>query len=1775
MKYSKMRYASFVLLLFIGCVQNIITAQTVGVGSASYTKSFPGVDEAGRNGYPSGSPQLSGDAIGKPVPTNDWWSSVVKEDHASNLFTYPMTLKTTNTGLVVTYIPWGVIGDSAPINIGLSNLNTSKTTVSDYSDWTVTMDWNDNTRQMKTTTGIAMPFLYFEKDSESEVRVEVVSGTVTVSNEMLLIENASHGADFAIYAPVGSQWEVSGNVYTSSLNGKNYWSAAMLPQNTSAVSTVANEYKKYAYVFPANTEVNWDYNTTGGTVVTDFSVTTEVKEGTDSDMLLGLLPHQWNNLAAGSNSPQKHSYESVRGEVKTMSGNTFSVSNNYSGILPTLPYLSNYSESFSPSELSEKISQIENDGLATWTDSYNEGQVMNRLIQTARIADQMEDLEARDKMIATIKERLEDWLTYQSGEVAFLFYYNENWSAMLGYPAGHGQDSNINDHHFHWGYFIHAAAFMEQFEPGWANEWGEFIDILVRDAASADRNDDKFPFLRNFSPYAGHCWANGFATFPQGNDQESTSESMQFNSSLIHWGTITGNDEIRDLGVYLYTTEQTAIEEYWFDMEERNFKDGQLYGMVSRVWGNSYDNGTFWTSDITASYGIELYPMHAGSLYLGQNQDYLQKIWDELQANTGILSTNDTNPNLWHDTIWKYLSFLDPERAIELYDSYPDRVMKFGVSDAQTYHWIHSMNAMGQLKNEIKSDYPISAVFEKNGSKTYVAHNYSNQELVVSFSDGFQLTVAPNSMGTNRDVDITGVLSSSFENAYANGSVALEVAIGAGNVSKVEFYDNGKLIGEDTNAPYEIDAANLSLGKHGMYAKIYDGVNFNVSNSVEVIVGEQQPYSGSEFQIPGSFESGHYDSYEGGNASGISYVDVSTVNEGDFRLEDAVDVASVNGEGATIGWISSGEWVEYTVDVESSGLYDLSLRYASGNSNGGGPFHLEVEGAKISSDIYLNSTSSSNWSTFATKTVNAIPLYKGKQVLRLNFDQGEFNLGKLTFTRTGDLSYSAPYANAGENVVVVLPASTATLNGSASSPSSEGATYVWEQIYGPTVASFSDHTTISPSVENLVDGIYKFKLKVYKGNYVSSSEVLVIVSETGNTNPTVTITSPEDGTTFKQGQDIEITTLANDLEAEVVKVEFYDGELKLGEDLSAPFEFVFEEASVGEHTITAKAIDADGLEGNSEAVVVSVEAVKFCEETSSDSQQGSFTVGYKATFESVGESVTIFFELLDSDKQGAAAYLWKESPFEESEMDYLGDGVYSKTIAGPSNGESISYACKFAFNGGQAVTKYLNYVVGTDCSGNGSNDVAAPTDFTATTASVTGSSVVLNAFANDDSGVIVYTVSYGNKEIVVSADSGKTEAITITALNPNTAYTFNISAADLAGNITTNSPMVVSATTSVDTNTNCSGQKSGAIEGSFGIGYSYEFETVGNDLKITFELLDERDGVLAFLWQKSPFVETQMDLVSGKKFTKTISNVSNGTIVNYACKFAFAGGLAVTDYLTYEVGTTCEDTGGDLDSDGDGVLDISDLCPDTPGNTAVDANGCPLNIEIPSNNFTIKTIGEGCIGKGNGMIEISANENFNYEASLNSVKYTFENNKLNIEDLEPGEYDLCIETIGMNHIQCYTVEIEAGVSVAAKSLISKKYTTITMEKGTAPYQVYVNDAMILKTDLETFTIPASQGDVVSVKTDAECEGIYEKKIDLYSDIKTYPNPVKDELFIHTPNFEDQVMVQIYSAYGALVFSEKVSVENERIALDVDKLSKGVYYVQLELEESIQLKIIKE
>lgn len=201
-------------------------------------------------------------------------------------------------------------------------------------------------------------------------------------------------------------------------------------------------------------------------------------------------------------------------------------------------------------------------------------------------------------------------------------------------------------------------------------------------------------------------------------------------------------------------------------------------------------------------------------------------------------------------------------------------------------------------------------------------------------------------------------------------------------------------------------------------------------------------------------------------------------------------------------------------------------------------------------------------------------------------------------------------------------------------------------------------------------------------------------------------------------------------------------------------------------------------------------------------------------------------------------------------------------------------------------------------------DTESPTNFTASLAAVTGSTVELLLNGNDNSGTILYTINYGSTTITVAGTSGVQKSVVIPNLLSSTTYVFTITAADLAGNNFVNNPLVVNATTTISLD--CSGTDSEAQQGSFTTGYNYKFETIGTDVKITFEMLDTAPtGVIAYLWKQSPFSESQMTNVSGKKFTKTITGQTIGTTINYAVKFAFAGGLAVTKYFSYVVGNDC------------------------------------------------------------------------------------------------------------------------------------------------------------------------------------------------------------------------------------------------------------------------------
>lgn len=79
-----------------------------------------------------------------------------------------------------------------------------------------------------------------------------------------------------------------------------------------------------------------------------------------------------------------------------------------------------------------------------------------------------------------------------------------------------------------------------------------------------------------------------------------------------------------------------------------------------------------------------------------------------------------------------------------------------------------------------------------------------------------------------------------------------------------------------------------------------------------------------------------------------------------------------------------------------------------------------------------------------------------------------------------------------------------------------------------------------------------------------------------NTSPTVSITSPANNSTFGPESTITITANASDSDGSITKVEFFQGAIKIGEDISSPYSHTWNNVPVGNYSLTAKATDNSG-----------------------------------------------------------------------------------------------------------------------------------------------------------------------------------------------------------------------------------------------------------------------------------------------------------------------------------------------------------------------------------------------------------------------------------------------------------------------------------------------------------------------------------------------------------------------------------------------------------------------
>ncbi|WP_394748205.1 alpha-amylase family glycosyl hydrolase [Spongiimicrobium salis] len=256
-----------------------------------------------------------------------------------------------------------------------------------------------------------------------------------------------------------------------------------------------------------------------------------------------------------------------------------------------------------------------------------------------------------------------------------------------------------------------------------------------------------------------------------------------------------------------------------------------------------------------------------------------------------------------------------------------------------------------------------------------------------------------------------------------------------------------------------------------------------------------------------------------------------------------------------------------------------------------------------------------------------------------------------------------------------------------------------------------------------------------------------------------------------------------------------------------------------------------------------------------------------------------------------------------------------------------------------------------------------------------------------------------------------------------------------------------------------------------------------------------------------------------------------------------------------------------LDLDGDGVPNVSDICPDTPFGATVDVEGCEI-FTLPISNFAIRTLSETCRSSDNGSIEITAATPLNYTAILNGEAATAFNftETLSIPDLVAGSYELCIRVENQtDYEQCFSLVISQPelLSVSTSKDTQAKTVTLRLEGG-RNYLVRLNDNLI-RTSASTITLDLKQKEnVLEVRTDLDCQGVYSETLFVLDEPIIYPNPVGNEpLIVQLDVLQSpKVRVVLHDISGRVVREQVYEALNNALKIDMREQPSGQYILRI-------------
>ncbi|KAF1813085.1 endo-1,3-beta-glucanase [Eremomyces bilateralis CBS 781.70] len=249
--------------------------------------------------------------------------------------------------------------------------------------------------------------------------------------------------------------------------------------------------------------------------------------------------------------------------------------------------------------------------------------------------------------------------------------YDQVWKGVIsiaGMKDGPGADfgnSWYNDHHFHYGYHVYAAAMIGYLDPSWLQDLRHtsWVNMLVRDFASPVC-DEYFPFSRSFDWYHGHSWAKGLFESADGKDQESTSEDAFASYALKMWGKVTGDRNLEARGNLMLAIQARSFPTYFLMESKNNIHPPQFIGnkVTGILFENKGDHATYFGSNLEYIQGIHMIPLNPTSALIRSVQ-FVEEEWNTYFSN-GRCNQVDGG---WRGILYANLALVNPKKAFEFF----------------------------------------------------------------------------------------------------------------------------------------------------------------------------------------------------------------------------------------------------------------------------------------------------------------------------------------------------------------------------------------------------------------------------------------------------------------------------------------------------------------------------------------------------------------------------------------------------------------------------------------------------------------------------------------------------------------------------------------------------------------------------------------------------------------------------------------------------------------------------------------------------------------------------------------------------------------------------------------------------------------------------------------------------------------------------------------------------------------------------------------------------